>query len=46
MRWVRHYWVEDDTMSYYELDDDGWMSRSVTDGQPTSVVWIAPVHTK
>lgn len=28
-QWIRHYWAEDDTVSYFEMDDEGRAVRQV-----------------
>ncbi len=29
MRWLRHYWDEEDVMQFFEIDDEGWVVRQV-----------------
>jgi hypothetical protein len=29
MRWVRRFWDEEGVWFYFELDDDGWVTRQI-----------------
>ena len=29
MRWLRHYWDEEDVTQFFEIDDEGWVVRQV-----------------